>query len=47
MVCQNCKVCEKDFDPDYICLYSDRDCYDDCDYCLDEYGEPVYGCKYE
>lgn len=47
MVCQECRLCEKEDDKDFLCLYADRDCYDGCDYCLDTNGEVVGNCKYE
>lgn len=47
MVCQKCNICDKDLDPEYLCLYVDRDCFDGCDYCLDTNGEVVGNCKYE
>ena len=49
MVCQKCKVCEKEDNPYYLCLYVDRDCFDGCDFCLDNDGEIEINanCKYE
>lgn len=41
MVCKYCATCEKE-NIDDICLHADRDCYDDCSFCLiHDY------CKYE
>lgn len=47
MACQNCKICDKEEDSDFVCIYVDRDCFDGCDYCLDINGEVVGNCKYE
>lgn len=47
MVCQECKLCCKEVYEDYLCLYTDRDCYDGCDFCLDQYGNIGNDCKYE
>lgn len=41
MGCQNCTVCEKETDGT-LCLYTQRDCYDMCTFCM----ENDY-CKYE
>lgn len=40
MVCQECKICEKE--DGSLCLYTQRDCYDGCTFCM----ENDY-CKYE